>query len=46
MYGWRHLIENCFCNLKEFKRIALRSEKTDNSYRAMIYAATAIIPSR
>jgi transposase len=24
MYKWRHLIENFFCKLKEFKRIALR----------------------
>jgi transposase len=25
MYKWRHLIENFFCKLKEFKRIAMRS---------------------
>ena len=25
MYKWRHLIENFFCKLKEFKRIALRA---------------------
>ena len=24
MYGWRHLVENYFCKLKEFKRIAFR----------------------
>ena len=29
MYKWRHLIENDFCMLKEFKRIAMRSCKTD-----------------
>ena len=23
MYKWRHLIENFFCKLKEFKRIAM-----------------------
>ena len=43
IYKWRHLIENFFCKLKEFKRIALRSDKTDDSFRAMIYAAAAII---
>ena len=25
LYQWRHLIENFFCKLKEFKRIALRA---------------------
>lgn len=31
MYKWRHLIENFFCKLKEFKRIAMRADKTDQS---------------
>ena len=46
LYKCRHLIENCFCKLKEFKRIALRSEKTDTSFEAMIYACAATINSR
>jgi transposase len=45
MYKWRHLIENFFCKLKEFKRIAMRSDKTDHSFAAMIYLA-AVINSR
>lgn len=28
IYKWRHLIENFFCKLKGFKRIAMRSDKT------------------
>jgi hypothetical protein len=32
VYKWRHLIENFFCKLKEFKRIAMRSDKTDQSF--------------
>ena len=28
LYKWRHLIENFFCKLKEFKRIAMRADKT------------------
>jgi transposase len=32
MYKWRHLIENFFGKLKEFKRIAMRSDKTDSSF--------------
>ena len=46
MYKWRHLIENFFCKLKEFKRIALRAEKTDQSFAAMIHLAAAVINSR
>ena len=46
LYKWRHLIENFFCKLKEFKRIAMRSDKTDQSFAAMIHLATAVIHSR
>lgn len=46
IYKSRHLIENFFCKLKEFKRIAMRSDKTDTSFEAMIFAAAALINSR
>ncbi len=46
MYKWRHLIENFFCKLKEFKRIALRADKTDQSFAAMIHLTAAVIHSR
>jgi transposase len=46
LYKWRHLIENFFCKLKEFKRIAMRACKTDQSFSAMIYLAAAVINSR
>ena len=46
MYKWRHLIENFFCKLQEFKRIAMRACKTDQSFKAMIYLAAAVINSR
>ena len=46
MYKWRHLIENFFCKLKEFKRIAMRADKTDQSFKACIYLAAAVINSR
>ena len=46
VYKWRHLIENFFCKLKEFKRIATRSDKTDASFSAIIHLATAVIHSR
>ena len=46
VYKWRHLVENFFCKLKEFKRIAMRACKTDRSFEAMIYLAAAVINSR
>ncbi len=32
-------VENFFCDLKQFRRIATRYDKTDTSYAAMIYIA-------
>ena len=46
IYTWRHLIENVFGKLKEFKRIAMRSDKPDTSFAAMIYLDSASINSR
>ena len=46
LYKWRHLIENFFGKLKEFKRIAMRADKTDRSFTAAIYLAAAVINSR
>jgi len=46
IYKWRHLVENFFCKLKEFKRIAMRSDKTDSSFAAVITLASAVINSR
>ena len=43
VYKWRHLIEKLFCKLKEFKRIAMRSDKTDQSFAALIYFTNAVI---
>jgi transposase len=36
IYKWRHLIENFFCKIKGFKRIAVRNDKNDQSFSAMI----------
>ena len=32
------MIENFFCKLKEFKRFAMRNDKTDESFAAIINA--------
>ena len=42
LYKSRHLIENFFCKLREFMRIVVRA---DTSFKAMIYAAAALINS-
>ena len=46
MYRWRHLIENTFAKLKEFRAVATRYDKTDTSYAATIHLAAAVIASR
>ena len=46
MNEWPHLVENFFCNLKDFRRIAMRSDKTDTSFSAMIHACAALLNTR
>jgi transposase len=46
IYKWRHLIENFFAKLKEFKAIALRCEKTDRNFCSMIFACAAVINAK
>lgn len=46
IYKWRHLIENFFAKIKEFKGVAMRSEKTDRNYASMIFACAAVIRLR
>ena len=43
MYRWRHLVKYIFCALKQFRRIATRYDKTDQSFSAMIYFAASFI---
>jgi transposase len=46
MYKWRHLVENFFCNLKDFRRIATRYDKTDESFKAMIQLVGIVLETR
>jgi transposase len=39
----RHLIENCFCKLKQFRAIATRYDKTAINFLAASYLAAATI---
>ena len=43
MYKWRHLVENFFQKIKEFRRIATRYDKTDTSYQATIHLVAAFL---
>lgn len=43
MYKWRHLIENLFQKIKEFRRIATRYDKTDKSYAASLYLVATFL---
>ncbi len=42
-YKWRHLIENFFCRIKAFRRIATRYEKTDTCFAAMLNLVAAMM---
>ena len=46
MYKWRHLVENFFCKLKEFRRIATRYDKTDTSFSAIIQLVGSVLATR
>ena len=42
-YKARHLIENFFCKLKQFRAIATRYDKTARNFLAAIHLAAAIV---
>ena len=43
LYKKRHLIENFFCKLKQFRAIATRYDKTARNFLAAIHLAAATI---
>jgi transposase len=45
-YKWRHLVENFFCSIKAFRRIATRYEKTDKCFAAIINLVAAVLWTR
>ena len=46
MYRWRHLVENYFAKIKEFRGIATRYDKTDTSYAANLSLVATVIALR
>ena len=45
-YKWRHLVENYFSKIKEFRSVNTRYDKTDTSYEATWNIAATIIALR
>ena len=43
LYQARHLIENFFCKLKQFRAIATRYDKTKRNFLAAVYTAATVI---
>lgn len=43
LYKARHLIENFFCKLKQFRAIATRYDKTASNFLAAVHLASAAI---
>ena len=43
MYKWRHLVENFFQKIKEFRRIATPYDKTDTSFRTAIHLVASLL---
>lgn len=46
IYRWRHLVENYFAKIKEFRGLATRYDKTDISYAANLNLVAAIIAAK
>ena len=45
-YRTRHLVENYFCDAKQFRSVATRYNKLSDSYCAMVHLASWIIETR
>lgn len=43
LYRARHLIENFFCRLKQYRAIATRYDKTARNFLAAVYLAASIV---
>ena len=41
-YRGRHLIENAFCRLKDFRRVATRYDKLADNFLSAVALATAV----
>lgn len=46
IYKWRHLIENFFCKLQDYKAIAMHCEKTDRNFSCLINLCATVINTK
>ena len=46
MCGWRHMVENFFSKIKEFRAIATRYDKTDESFAAGIHLVAGVVAAK
>lgn len=46
LYKWRHLVENHFAKIKEFRQTTTRYDKTDCSYAASWHLVATLIASK
>lgn len=46
LYARRHLVENAFCRLKDYARLALRRDKTHRSFLGFAHLAATVINLR
>lgn len=46
VYGARHLVENAFCNLKQFRAVATRYDKLARNFMGMVTMASIMIWAR
>jgi len=46
IYKWRHLVENYFSKIKEFRGVNTRYDKTDTSFRANLNLVATLIALR
>ena len=46
VYGWRHLVGNFFAKIKEFRAIATRHDKTDESFTAAIHLVAGVVAAK
>ena len=43
LYKARHLVENFFCRLKQYRAIATRYDKTARNFLAAVYLASTVV---
>ena len=43
LYGWRHLIENFFAKIKQFRAIATRYEKAERNFLAVAQLVASVV---